>query len=174
MPNFQHSITAHAILMALSTAGLLLLSWGCNKAETRRANNQTELKAEPASIPNGQSGLQQTAQMEDSRAAAAKLPALGTCYHTRVQELTNRFGGNNPSDDSGSAILFQNGLYQVDYDVVPGIVHSRSGDRVTMCVIDLPRNCPPGDLRGVIYRTRNLRTGDEWELPDSQHGCGGP
>jgi hypothetical protein len=40
-------------------------------------------------------------------------------------------------------------------------------------VVELPKNCPPGDNRGIIYRGRNLRTHEVWRAPDSEHACGG-
>jgi hypothetical protein len=49
----------------------------------------------------------------------------------------------------------------------------RSGDKVKLCLVSLPEDCPPGDDRGKIYRATNLRTGESWEAPDSQHSCGG-
>jgi hypothetical protein len=108
-------------------------------------------------------------------------PKLGTCYNTRIRARMPRliFGDPwkvrdiNPDDVNGSAVLFENGLYQVDYSDVPAIVHSRRGDPVRMCVTALPRNCPAGDFRGTTYLTRNLRTGETWQLRDAEHGCGG-
>jgi hypothetical protein len=99
-------------------------------------------------------------------------PKIGTCYQTTVKQVLGRLGG--PADgDNGSAILYTNGLYQVSYEAVPEIVRSRSGDPVKMCVADLPKDCPAGDFRGIVYNTHNGRTGEDWELPDSEHDCGG-
>jgi hypothetical protein len=28
-------------------------------------------------------------------------------------------------------------------------------------------------MGGIRYRTRNLRTGESWQMSESQHGCGG-
>jgi hypothetical protein len=47
------------------------------------------------------------------------------------------------------------------------------GDSVKLCLIFIPEDCPPGDDRGRFYRATNLRNGESWELPDSQHMCGG-
>jgi hypothetical protein len=44
---------------------------------------------------------------------------------------------------------------------------------VRICLVSLPQNCPPGDTRGRIYKTTNLRTRQSWTLPDSEHSCGG-
>lgn len=111
---------------------------------------------------------------------ANSFPRLGTCYSTRIKVRGPRLATGDPwvfkdsnPDSSGSSVLFENGLAQVSYDAERAILHSRPSDRVRMCVASLPRHCPAGDHRGVVYRTRNLRTGETWRLPDSQHECGG-
>ncbi len=105
-----------------------------------------------------------------ARAEAAPLPtAVGTCSETTIQEIGTRLG----TPDSGSVVSFVNGGVQISYDPVPGIIASQVGDPVNVCLVFVPDDCPPGDDRGKIYRTTNLRTGASWELPDSQHTCGG-
>lgn len=99
-------------------------------------------------------------------------PKLGTCYNTRITTVEGRLGGD-PASDSGSQVKFQNGVLQVSYEMVRPIVRSRVGDRVTMCVIELPKDCPPNDFRGVVYRTHNWRTDQNWTLSDAEHDCGG-
>ena len=100
---------------------------------------------------------------------------VGACAITRIEEVGTRLvdGSNEPVPDSGSAVSFTNGGYQVSYDTVPAIVHSRKGDPVRMCLVSIPRGCPKGDNRGREYKTTNLRTHKTWRLPDSQHMCGG-
>ena len=61
----------------------------------------------------------------------------------------------------------------VSYDKIESIMDSRKGDHVLICLVFIPRNCPPGDNRGKMYTTKNLRTLDAWTLPDSEHQCGG-
>ncbi len=61
----------------------------------------------------------------------------------------------------------------MSYDKVQEIIRSRVGDPVLMCLVEIPQDCPPGDDRGKIYTTTNLRTQESWTLPDSQHSCGG-
>ena len=103
-------------------------------------------------------------------AGAASLPTdVGTCSETAIEEIGTRLG----TSDSGSVVSFVNGGVQISYDPVPGIINSQVGDPVNVCLVFLPEDCPPGDDRGKIYRTTNLRTGESWELPDSQHSCGG-
>jgi hypothetical protein len=103
-------------------------------------------------------------------AEADPLPTIiGTCTKTTIEEIGTRLG----TPDSGSVVTFINGGVQISYDPIPAILNSQVGDPVHVCLAFIPQNCPPGDDRGKIYRTTNLRTGENWELPDSQHSCGG-
>jgi hypothetical protein len=104
-------------------------------------------------------------------ARAGGLPThVGACAKTRIKSIETRLEG---VPDSGSAVTFNNGGYQVSYDTVPAIKHSKAGDPVRMCLVSIPRHCPKGDDRGRVYRTTNLRTHKSWKLPDSEHMCGG-
>ena len=110
-------------------------------------------------------------------AIAAPLPAaVGQCSDTRIAKIGERLedgATGEPMAGSGSAVTFANRGYQVSYDEEPAIQHSRRGDPVHICLVKLPQNCPRGDHRGRIYTTTNLRTGESWTLPDSEHSCGG-
>ena len=108
-------------------------------------------------------------------AAPGRLPrAVGECVATRIKTVGSRLvDGDTPVPDSGSAVTFTNGGYQVSYDTVAPIEQSRPGDPVRMCLLALPRHCPPGDTRGRLYRTTNLRTHKFWVLRDAEHMCGG-
>ncbi len=103
--------------------------------------------------------------------AGAPLPnKVGDCVTTSVKSIGTRLDG---IADSGSAIEYANGLYQVSYDIIPEIAESKAGDPVTLCLTELPQDCPPGDDRGKIYKATNLRTHRIWVAPDSEHSCGG-
>jgi hypothetical protein len=109
-------------------------------------------------------------------AAADPLPTrVGQCAMAQVKQVETRLqdGSGQPVANSGSAIQFFNGGYQVSYDQIPALDASRRGDRVRICLTEIPKDCPPGDVRGRVYRTTNLRTRLEWTLPDSEHSCGG-
>ena len=100
----------------------------------------------------------------------------GTCAYTHVRQVTQRLEDgvtHRVIPDSGSAVQFANGLYQVSYDQVAAVNASRRGDAVWICLMTLPQNCPPGDDRGKLYTTTNLRTEESWTLADAQHVCGG-
>jgi hypothetical protein len=110
-------------------------------------------------------------------AAADSLPPVpGTCARTFIsaigQRLTDGSTGQ-PIPGSGSAVNFANGGYQVSYDEVQAIDQAQVGDPVVLCLVRLPQNCPPGDERGKVYATVDLRTLLFWVLPDSEHSCGG-
>jgi hypothetical protein len=94
---------------------------------------------------------------------------IGACSTTTITDIGYRLD----TADSGSAIVYANGGGQVSYDTIPEIHRSRIGDAVKLCLVSLPEDCPPGDDRGKIYSATNLRTGEAWEAPDSQHSCGG-
>src|SRR5580704_4312942 len=102
---------------------------------------------------------------------AGDLPErVGDCADTAIKSIGTRLEG---VPDSGSAVSFEDGGYQVGYDRVPAIEQSKNGDPVRMCLVSLPRNCPKGDDRGRTYRTTNLRTRQSSSLADSTHMCGG-
>ena len=117
-----------------------------------------------------------------SLSVAAPLPKrVGSCAETFIKEINYRLEAPDANGvymgvaDSGSAISFTNGGYQVSYDTVPAIHKSQPQDKVRVCLTFIP-NCSHarhGDARGRIYETTNLRTGEQWTLPDSQHSCGG-
>jgi len=110
-------------------------------------------------------------------AQAGGLPErIGQCVKTRIKSVETRLvdgATNKPIPDSGSAVSFANGGYQVSYDTAPAIVHSKDGDRVRMCLVSIPQHCPTGDARGRVYHTTNLRTHKSWTLRDAEHMCGG-
>lgn len=103
-------------------------------------------------------------------AEASQSARIGQCVETRVKEVGTRLEG---APGSGSLVTFANGGVQVSYDQVPEVDQSRPGDRVSMCLVSIPKDCPAGDDRGRTYKTTNKRTGQSWTLPDSEHGCGG-
>jgi len=103
--------------------------------------------------------------------AQEPVPAkVGACVSTAVKEVSFRLDG---VPDSGSAIEYTDGIYQVSYDTVPEMAASRAGDKIKLCLLSVPSGCPKGDDRGKNYRATNLRTGKSWEAMDSEHMCGG-
>ncbi len=102
-----------------------------------------------------------------SAAYATVRESIGACTLTTVVYVGSRAG------DSGSAIEYANGFWQVDYNIISGIHSSRRGDRVLLCLTEIPVGCPPGDDRGRTYKGTNLRTLESWSALDSEHSCDG-
>lgn len=92
------------------------------------------------------------------------------CQTTSIARLEPRLQG---VPDSGSSVVYANGLRQTSYEVVPALQRSHPGDPVRLCLVERPKGCPPGDDRGSRYAATNLRTSERWSLYDSQHRCGG-
>jgi hypothetical protein len=112
-----------------------------------------------------------------SVAFAGNLPSRpGSCVWTKISHVEQRLqeGEHGPFvAGSGSAVEFANGGYQVSYEEVAAVNASRKGDHVLMCLVSIPHPCPPGDGRGRVYTTTNLRTMESWTLRDAEHMCGG-
>lgn len=111
-------------------------------------------------------------------AEAKSLPTrIGECRETRIVQITTRFGGPLTYDqddlDAGSFVRFSNGGTQMSFSKIRELIRSRVRDRVRMCLVSIPDECPPGDDRGRSYTTTNLRTGESWTLPDDTRVCGG-
>jgi hypothetical protein len=110
---------------------------------------------------------------------AQSLPQnIGQCVRTSIVQIADRFGAKltptvSSEFDPGTSVTFANGGFQVSYERIPQIYRSRVGDSALVCLVSIPRNCPPGDDRGRVYTATNLRTEESWTLPDSQHSCGG-
>jgi hypothetical protein len=112
-------------------------------------------------------------------AALAAVPPtqVGQCSDTFIQRVGTRLmdgqtGAAIPG--SGTAVKLTNGIYLVSYEDVPQLSRdSRVEDKVKLCLLSIPENCPPDDDRGRFYSLLNYRTEGYVELPDSQHMCGG-
>jgi hypothetical protein len=77
-----------------------------------------------------------------------------------------------PIPGSGTSVNLTNGVYLVSYDVVDQLRVARVGDKVKLCLLHIPENCPRSDNRGKIYSLLKYRTGGAVNLPDSSHMCG--
>ena len=101
---------------------------------------------------------------------------VGQCAASRIAVVGQRLedGATHVQvPGSGSQVELANGILGVSYDQVAAVNRSRRGDPVRVCLVSIPRHCPPGDDRGRFYRTTNLRTHQSWTLPDAEHSCGG-
>ena len=84
--------------------------------------------------------------MAPSMAFADGLPKrVGQCVETRIKELGPRLEG---APDSGSTVIYENGVFGVSYEVEAVLKSARVGDPVKLCLVSVPKKCPPGDDEG--------------------------
>ena len=103
-------------------------------------------------------------------AAGAVPTKIGQCVQTSLKEVGTRLEG---VPDSGSAVVYANGIFGIDYETVKAITRAKKGDKITLCLTSIPKDCPPGDDRGKFYSALDHRTKGKWNLPDAEHMCGG-
>ena len=102
------------------------------------------------------------------------LSRVGQCQDTVIDDVGPRLQGpDRPDEEYGTSVGFANGVYLYSYALEPPVARSRTGDRARVCLVSIPKHCPPGDDRGREYAVTNMRTGERWRLPDSSHRCGG-
>jgi hypothetical protein len=124
-------------------------------------------------------GVHKSTESVSNNAIASKdtlATVVGRCTKTTISKIGTRLtqGVNGPNvPGSGSAIYYSDGGYQVSYETIAGIEKSRVGDKIILCLVSIPTSCPRGDDRGKWYKATNLRTGETWRLPNSEHDCGG-
>ncbi len=101
---------------------------------------------------------------------------VGKCADTFIQRTGTRFGASLTEaqrEGSGTTVKLTNGIYLVDYENLEQLRVARPQDKVKVCLLKIPENCPPGDNRGRVYSLLNYRTNGYVEMRDSQHWCGG-
>jgi hypothetical protein len=81
-----------------------------------------------------------------ANAAEEQLPTTpGTCELTAISTISNRLVDGRtgkPIRGSGLAVGFTNKGYQVSYAEEPAILYSRRGDKVYICLMQVPKDCP--------------------------------
>lgn len=107
------------------------------------------------------------------------LPAkVGECADTTITSITDRYGADltpgssKKGSDSGTIVRFSNSGVQVSLAKERAIARSQVFDKVNMCLVEIPKDCPAGDVRGRVYKTTNLRTGESWSLANDVRNCG--
>ena len=127
---------------------------------------------------SGQLEIDKRSKISAKAQASSDLPtstsgvprAIGDCVTTAISSIGTRL---EDTPGSGTAIAYRNKIYGVDYSTVQEVEASKVGDLIKLCLVSLPKHCPPGDERGRVYSATNLRTKATWTLPDSEHMCGG-
>jgi hypothetical protein len=103
---------------------------------------------------------------------------VGECADTTITSITDRYGadltppGSKNGSDKGTIVRFSNSGVQVSLEKERAIARSQIFDKVNMCLVSVPKDCPAGDIRGRVYRTTNLRTGESWNLANDVRSCG--
>jgi uncharacterized protein YecT (DUF1311 family) len=101
----------------------------------------------------------------------------GQCQVTTIEYIGPRLANVPTSDDrpdeAGTSVGFTNGVWLVSYAFERPVARSTLGDRARVCLVSIPKHCPPGDDRGRVYAVTNLHTGGKWRMPDAEHMCGG-
>jgi hypothetical protein len=133
-----------------------------------------------ATCSSSESPLAGTISVAARQTPAPSNPArVGECAERTIAVILTRLNEKLPSkkprpgDDGGSYVRYTNNDTQVSYEWNAALVHSKVGDKVRFCLISIPKDCPPGDNRGRVYETTNLRTHGVWKMQDDPHMCGG-
>lgn len=109
---------------------------------------------------------------------ASDIPTkVGRCGVTTILSVHPRLdnGGAPVTDEDfggGTGIDYANDGYQVSYGREEALIRSKPGDPVTLCLVEIDRDCKP-DESGRLFLATNGRTKESWILPDAQHKCGG-
>ena len=116
--------------------------------------------------------------VDESVAPSSILPGkVGECADTTITSITDRFGADltptKKGADKGTFVRFSNSGVQVSLVKESAIARSQIFDKVNMCLVEVPKGCPVGDIRGRVYRTTNLRTKETWSLPNDVRSCSG-
>jgi hypothetical protein len=106
----------------------------------------------------------------DALPTTTTLTEVGQCTNTSIASVGTRL---EDTPGSGTAITYADGTSGVSYDTVQDAEASQVGDPVKLCLIEVPKGCPPGDDQGKVYSAEDSRTGRRWSLPNSSHTCGG-
>ena len=108
----------------------------------------------------------------------SQLPGkVGECADTTITSITDRYGEDlslraKKGTDPGTIVRFSNSGVQVSMRRENSIAKSQVFDKVNMCLVQVPKDCPD-DIRGRVYRTTNLRTKESWSLANDVRSCGG-
>jgi hypothetical protein len=103
---------------------------------------------------------------------------VGECADTTITSITDRYGddltpaGSKKGTDKGTIVRFSNSGVQVSLEKERAVARSQIFDKVNMCLVAVPKDCPAGDARGRVYKTTNLRTGESWSLANDVRSCG--
>lgn len=129
---------------------------------------EPEIPAPPAPEP--------PAPTEASTPEPPRPPEIAfSCRETTITAIRARLQDKDgcPDLDSGVTIQFKSGVVLVGYEKPLTMEHQQPGDRVQVCLVAVPHDCPPGDDRGKTYRVFDYASKEAYVMIDSDHMCGG-
>lgn len=111
---------------------------------------------------------------------------VGDCVDSSIAEKVTRFEGAIAGEAGGEvAVQLKNGvsLYIQSIANFPSSENADkymfstndflNGDKVKLCLLELPTDCPKGDDRGKVYSVTNYKNNMSFVGVDAWHLCGG-
>lgn len=166
--NIKPNMFEVAMLLAILTAVFYLMGRAFLEEESKNGMNLTS--PSDNEVPSNKALRSMLDQRSNAqKKIASEIPKVGECYNTKVETINSRPKG---IPQSGVSLVYRNGIRQTSYDENVVSAKWKIGDDVSICVTQTPSDCPPGDIRGIYYKTRNHRTNEIWEALNAQHMCG--
>jgi uncharacterized protein len=111
---------------------------------------------------------------------------VGDCIDSKIVGKFTRFEGAVAGEGGGEVIVELEKKVGLYLQSVAGLSENANqdkymystadfskGDKVKLCLVALPDNCPPGDDRGKVYSVTNYKNKKSFVGIDSWHSCGG-
>ena len=97
------------------------------------------------------------------------------CSDTTVKQVSSRLvdPSTGPMWESGASVSFANGVVLTAYNTPTVVRNERTGDKVQVCLVAVPKVCPPGDDRGKEYSVYDYQQKASYTMANSEHTCGG-
>lgn len=158
-----------------------------NKANTIKLTQRDWLKKrdlckDEACLKN--SYIQRIKALADNNPLPKK---VGQCVDSTIAEKYTRFENFNAGDEGGGevSVAFKNelALFIQTISNFPATANPDKymfttndfalGDKVKLCLKELPTDCPKGDDRGKVYTVTNYKNNKSFVGVDAWHLCGG-
>ena len=138
---------------------------------TQRINALNNLAGSPSNHQNNNKTLPQK---------------VGACTDSTIMEKNTRFEGAVAGEAGGEVnvlVAAELGLYIQSVSGLPDSANADKymystndfaiGDKIKLCLIALPEDCPKGDDRGKVYTVTNYKNDKSFTGVDAWHLCGG-
>jgi uncharacterized protein len=110
---------------------------------------------------------------------------IGSCIDVKIISKNTRFEDAVAGEVGGEVYVIVEGV-GLYVQSVPHLIEGENtdkymfttddfskGDKVALCLKELPKDCPPGDDRGKVYKVTNFKNKKSFIGVDSWHLCGG-